>query len=124
MATCMGRPRPEEWLKFLRLIARQTAKQKQLHLIVDNYAPHKHPDVLKWAARHPRFHFHFTPTSSSWLNMVERFFRDLTENQLRRGVFTSVEQLQASIFHYIQHPTTQPTPSTCTPTPPHSPTTS
>src|SRR5258706_4576166 len=110
MATCMERHRHQEWLKFLRLIDRQTAKEKQLHLIVDNYATHKHPHVLAWAARHPRFHFHFTPTSSSWLNMVERFFRDLTENQLRRGVFTSVEQLQASIFDYIQQHNSQPKP--------------
>src|ERR1035438_4515497 len=85
MATCMERHRHQEWLRFLRLIDRQTPQEKQLHLIVDNYATHNHPDVLRWAARHPRFHFHFTPTSSSWLNMVERFFRDLTENQLRRG---------------------------------------
>jgi transposase len=110
MATCMDRHRHQEWLKFLRLIDRQTAQDKQLHLIVDNYATHKHPDVLAWAARHPRFHFHFTPTSSSWLNMVERFFRDLTENQLRRGVFTSVEQLQTSIFDYIQQHNSQPKP--------------
>ncbi|HZL49374.1 MAG TPA: IS630 family transposase [Terracidiphilus sp.] len=110
MATCMNRHRHQEWLKFLRLIDRQTAKEKQLHLIVDNYATHKHPNVLAWAERHPRFHFHFTPTSSSWLNMIERFFRDLTENQLQRGVFTSVEQLQTSIFDYIQQHNTQPKP--------------
>ena len=77
MATCMERHRHQEWLKFLRLIDRQTPADKQLHLIVDNYATHKHPAVLRWAARHKRFHFHFTPTSSSWLNMVERFFHDL-----------------------------------------------
>jgi len=110
MATCMDRHRHQEWLKFLRLIDRQTPKGKQLHLIVDNYATHKHPDVLKWAARHKRFHFHFTPTSSSWLNMVERFFRDLTQNQLRRGVFTSVEDLQKAIFAYIEHHNSQPKP--------------
>jgi transposase len=110
MATCMDRHRHQEWLKFLRLIDRQTPQEKQLHLIVDNYATHKHPDVLRWAARHPRFHFHFTPTSSSWLNMVERFFRDLTENQLRRGIFTSVDQLQAAIFDYIQQHNSQPKP--------------
>ena len=102
MATCMERHRHQEWLKFLRLIDRQTPADKQLHLIVDNYATHKHPAVLRWAVRHKRFHFHFTPTSSSWLNMVERFFRDLTENQLRRGVFTSVEALQERILAYIQ----------------------
>jgi len=110
MAACMDRHRHQEWLKFLRLIDRQTPKDKQLHLIVDNYATHKHPNVLAWAARHPRFHFHFTPTSSSWLNTVERFFRDLTENQLRRGVFTSVEKLQAAIFDYIEQHNAQPKP--------------
>jgi transposase len=110
MATCMDRHRHQEWLKFLRLIDRQTPKDKQLHLIVDNYATHKHPNVLAWAARHTRFHFHFTPTSSSWLNMVERFFRDLTENQLRRGVFTSVGKLQDAIFDYIEQHNAQPKP--------------
>jgi transposase len=110
MAACMDRHRHQEWLKFLRLIDRRTPRGKQLHLIVDNYATHKHPDVLKWATRHKRFHFHFTPTSSSWLNMVERFFRDLTQNQLRRGVFTSVEDLQKAIFAYIEQHNTQPKP--------------
>jgi len=109
-ATCMKRHRHQEWLKFLRLIDRQTPKQKQLHLIVDNYGTHKHPNVLKWTARHKRFHFHFTPTSSSWLNMIERFFRDLTQNQLRRGVFTSVEQLQKTIFDYIEQHNSKPKP--------------
>ena len=110
MATCMERHRHQEWLKFLRLIDHRTPADKQLHLIVDNYATHKHPAVLRWAARHKRFHFHFTPTSSSWLNMVERFFRDLTENQLRRGVFTSVEALQERILAYIQEHNRQPKP--------------
>lgn len=101
MATCMPRHRHQEWLKFLRMIDRQTPSGKQLHLIVDNYATHKHPAVQAWAQRHPRFHFHFTPTASSWLNMVERFFRDLTENQLRRGVFRSVDALETAIENYI-----------------------
>ncbi len=110
MATCMERHRHQEWLKFLRLIDRQTPADKQLHLIVDNYATHKHPAVQRWAERHKRFHFHFTPTSSSWLNMVERFFRDLTENQLRRGVFTSVEVLEQSILAYIEEHNRSPKP--------------
>ncbi|MGH9439806.1 MAG: IS630 family transposase [Terriglobia bacterium] len=110
MATCMARHRHQEWLKFLRLIDRQTPKAKQLHLIVDNYATHKHPEVQAWAERHPRFHFHFTPTAASWLNMVERFFRDLTENQLRRGVFHSVQDLEASIHNYIDQHNQQPKP--------------
>jgi transposase len=110
IATCMERHRHQEWLKFLRLIDCQTPADKQLHLIVDNYATHKHPAVQRWVARHKRFHFHFTPTSSSWLNMVERFFRDLTENQLRRGVFTSVEALKARILAYIEDHNRQPKP--------------
>jgi transposase len=110
MATCMKRHRHQEWLKFLRLIDRQIPADKQLHLIVDNYATHKHPAVQRWAERHKRFHFHFTPTSSSWLNMVERFFRDLTENQLRRGVFTSVEVLEQSILAYIEEHNRNPKP--------------
>jgi transposase len=110
IADCMERHRHQEWLRFLRLIDRRTPKDKQLHLIVDNYATHKHPDVLQWVARHKRFHFHFTPTSSSWLNMVERFFRDITQNQLRRGVFTSVEELQKAIFDYVKQHNSQPKP--------------
>jgi transposase len=110
MATCMERHRHQEWLKFLRLIDRQTPADKQLHLIVDNYATHKHPTIQRWAARHKRFHFHFTPTSSSWLNMVERFFRDLTENQIRRGVFTSVAALEERILAYIAQHNRQPKP--------------
>jgi transposase len=110
MATCMERHRHQEWLKFLRLIDRQTPADKQLHLIVDNYATHKHPAVQRWVARHKRFHFHFTPTSSSWLNMVERFFRDLTENQLRRGVFTSVEALEQCILAYVEQHNREPKP--------------
>jgi transposase len=110
MATCMPRHRHQEWLKFLRMIDRQTPTGKQLHLIVDNYRTHNHPQVQKWAARHKRFHFHFTPTASSWLNMVERFFRDLTEHQLRRGVFTSVQQLEQTILGYIERHNQQPKP--------------
>jgi transposase len=110
MATCMPRHRHQEWLKFLRLIDRQTPPGKQLHLILDNYATHKHPAVQAWAERRPRFHFHFTPTASSWLNMIERFFRDLTENQIRRGVFCSVADLQAAIHHYIDRHNQQPKP--------------
>ena len=78
---------------LLRVIDEVTPAEKTLHLILDNYATHKHPKVQKWLARHPRFQIDFTPTSSSWLNMVERFFRDLTQNGLRRGVFRDVEEL-------------------------------
>ena len=100
----MKRHRHQEWLKFLKLIDTQTPAEKDLHLIVDNYATHKHPKVKSWLARHPRFHIHFTPTSASWLNMVERFFRDLTDKRLRRGVFKNVPELINTINDYIgQH---------------------
>jgi len=99
-----------EWLKFLRQIDRQTPKGKTLHLIADNYATHKHPAVLEWLAKKPRFHMHFTPTSASWLNMVERFFRDITVNRLRRGVFTSVPELVTAIDAYIAHHNIKPKP--------------
>ncbi len=86
---CQQQHTPIEWLKFLRQIDRETPKDQARHLIADNYATHKHPAVQEWLAKHPRFNTHFTPTSASWLNMVERFFRDITDTRLRRGVFTS-----------------------------------
>ena len=106
----MKRHRHQEWLKFLQLIDQQTPADKELHLIVDNYATHKHPRVKSWLARHPRFHIHFTPTSASWLNMVERFFRDLTEKRLRRGVFKSVPDVINTIDDYIQKHNVAPKP--------------
>ena len=93
--------RHQEWLRFLKSIDRKTPKKKELHLIVDNYATHRHPQVLAWLAKRPRFHIHFTPTSASWLNMVERFFRDITDKRIRRGVFKSVADLKAAIAEYI-----------------------
>lgn len=110
ISQCQQRHRHTEWLKFLRQIDRETPKDKMLHLIADNYATHKHPAVQDWLARHPRFHMHFTPTSASWLNMVERFFRDITVKRLRRGVFTSVPELVAAIDQYIAHHNTNPKP--------------
>lgn len=107
---CQPRHTHVEWLKFLRQIERQTPKDKSLHLIVDNYATHKHPAVQTWLAKHPRMHMHFTPTSASWLNMVERFFRDISENRLRRGVFTSVPELVAAINAYIAQHNRNPKP--------------
>jgi transposase len=101
ISTCLPRHRHTEWLKFLRLIDAQTPSDKALHLIVDNYATHKHPTVQQWLIRHPRFHMHFTPTSSSWLNLVERFFGELTTQRLRRGVFRSVPELIQAIDEYI-----------------------
>lgn len=91
----------KEWLAFLKLIDRETPLQLEIHLIMDNYATHKHPVVKSWLARHPRFHVHFTPTSSSWLNLVERFFRDLTEDVVREGSFESVRQLVGAIESYL-----------------------
>ena len=107
---CQQRHTHAEWLKFLKKIDRETPKDKALHLIADNYATHKHPAVQEWLAKHPRFHMHITPTSASWLNMVERFFRDITTERLRRGVFTSVPELIGAIDEYIAHHNTQPKP--------------
>ena len=110
ISMCDDRHRHQEWLKFLRVIDQVTPPDKELHLIVDNYATHKHPKVQRWLARHPRFHVHFTPTSSSWLNMVERFFRDLTQNRLRRGVFHDAEELIMAIREFIDKHNQSPKP--------------
>lgn len=110
ISLCQDRHRHEEWLKFLRLIDRKTPKHLQLHLIVDNYATHKHPEVQQWLAKHPRFVMHFTPTSASWLNMVERFFRDISENRIKRDSFTSVAELEQAIAQYIAHHNQNPKP--------------
>ncbi len=110
ISQCQARHRHGEWLKFLRQIDRETPGDRSLHLICDNYATHKHPKVQRWLARHPRFQMHFTPTSASWLNMVERFFRDLTTQRLRRGVFTSVPQLIETIDAYVAHHNQKPKP--------------
>ena len=101
ISLCQQRHRHTVWLRFLQLIDDATPPDKQLHLIADNYATHKHPRVQRWLARHSRFHSHFTPNSSSWLNMAERFFRDLTHNRLRRGVFRDVEELITAIDRYV-----------------------
>jgi transposase len=98
---CQQRHRHQEWLKFLRMIDRTVAVEKQIHIICDNYATHKYPTVQRWLDKHARFHVHFTPTSASWLNMIERFFRDLTEKRIRRGVFQDLEQLIMAIGDYI-----------------------
>ena len=98
---CMPRHRHQEWIKFLKLIDQNTPPELDLHLIVDNYATHKHPRVQTWLKRHPRFHLHFTPTSSSWLNLIERWFREITDKRIRRGVFHSVKQLIAAIEGYM-----------------------
>jgi len=107
---CQERHRHQEWLKFLRLLDQTMPAHLDLHLIADNYGTHKHPKVQRWFQRHPRFHMHFTPTSASWLNMVERFFRDLTQNWLRRGVFRDVEELIMAIGDYIDRHNENPKP--------------
>lgn len=105
---CMARHRHQEFLNFLRKIDRETPWNIDLHLIVDNYATHTHPRVRHWLSKHRRFHLHPTPTSSSWLNLVERWFRELTQKRLRRGVFHSVPELIQAIQQYLeennQHP--------------------
>ena len=100
---CMKRHRHQEWIKFLKEIDARTPPELDLHLIADNYATHKHPAVKRWLKRHPRFHMHFIPTSSSWLNLVERFFADLTTKRLRRGTFRNVPQLVKAIRGYVEH---------------------
>jgi len=109
IAECMPRHRHQEWIKFLKKIDAETPANLDLHLIVDNYATHKHPKVKTWLARHPRFHIHFTPTSSSWLNVIERWFRDITQNRIRNGVFRNVPQLIQAIRDYIDHHNANPT---------------
>lgn len=102
IGSCEPRHRNDEFLKFLRKINRETPKKPDLHLIIDNYATHKHPNVQKWLSKHPRFHIHFIPTSSSWLNLVERWFAELTRKRIRRGVFHSVPDLVAAIEDFIK----------------------
>lgn len=101
IGACMPRHRHQEFIKFLRLIDKNTPADLALHLIVDNYATHKHPKVRSWLKRHRRFHLHFTPTSSSWLNLVERWFREITDKRIRRGVFRSVKELVSAIEDYV-----------------------
>ncbi len=110
LGKCVKRHRHTEWLDFLRLIHKSTPLDKEVHIICDNYATHKHPKVKSWLKYHKRFHVHFTPTSASWLNMVERFFRNLSEQQLRRGVFRSVSELEQAVMEYIDKHNEAPTP--------------
>ena len=110
IGTCYPRHRNGEFRKFLQTLDRNTPAALDLHLVVDNYGTHTHPNVQRWLAKHPRFHLHFTPTSSSWLNLVERWFRELTTKRLRRGVFQSVPDLIAAIDEYIQLHNAQPKP--------------
>ena len=110
ISACMEKHRHQEWIKFLKLIDQQTPPDLNLHLIVDNYATHKHPKVKTWLKRHPRFHIHFTPTSSSWLNVIEGFFAKLTRKRLRRGIFKSVAELKQAIADFISAHNQNPIP--------------
>jgi transposase len=101
IGTRMKRHRHQEWIKFLKLVDAQTPTELDLHLIADNYFTHKTPEVQRWLRRHPRFHMHFIPTSSSWLNLVERWFREITDKRIRRESFTGVEQLIGVIMDYV-----------------------
>jgi transposase len=108
---CMQRNRHQEFLQFLRKLEKQVDRSLDIHVIVDNLATHKHPKVKAWLAKHPWVHFHFIPTSSSWLNLVERFFSELTERQIRRLAVTSVNELIGAIVAYISAVTNNPSPS-------------
>ena len=107
---CYPKHRNGEFLKFLRTIDRQVPRGLPVHMILDNYGTHKHPNVQAWLDKHPRFHLHFTPTSSSWLNLVERWFRNLTDKAIRRGVFKSVPELITAIEAYLQASNDDPRP--------------
>jgi transposase len=110
ISQCHKRHRHQEWLKFLKLIKSRVPADREVHLICDNYATHKHPKVQAWAASNPRFHFHFTPTGASWLNMIERFFRDLSDKAIKRGSFYNVDDLVGAITEYINAHNADPKP--------------
>ena len=107
---CMQRHRHQEFIRFLNAVERAVPAGKLIHVILDNYATHKHPKRLRWLGRHPRVVFHFTPTSCSWLNAVETFFSRLTRRQLQRGVFRSIVDLQAAINRFIEDHNAEPKP--------------
>ena len=107
---CRRRHRSQEFIQFLRRLERATPPDQALHLILDNLSAHKSPHVRRWLTRHPRVHFHFVPTSSSWLNLVERWFAEITRTRLRRGTFTSVPVLERAIHEYLTHYNQQPKP--------------
>jgi transposase len=107
---CRRRHRSQEFVQFLRRLERVTPKRHHLHLILDNLSAHKSPPVRRWLMRHPRVHFHFVPTSSSWLNLVERWFLEITRTRIRRGTFTSVPALERAIREYLAHYNQQPQP--------------
>ena len=110
ISRCMQRHRHQEFIRFLNAIEAEVPAGKLVHVILDNYAVHKHPKVIKWLGRHPRFTFHFTPTSASWLNAVEGFFAKLTKRRLKRGVFHSIVSLQAAINRFVAEANADPRP--------------
>jgi transposase len=101
LGQCMKRHRHHEFIRFLNALEAKAPAKKAIHVIIDNYAAHKHPKVLEWLDRHPRFTFHLTPTSATWLNAVEGFFAKLTKRRLKRGVFRSLDELKAAIHHFL-----------------------
>ena len=107
---CLPRHRHTEFVRFLKTIDREVPRGLQIHMVLDNYATHSHPSVTVWLARHPRFHLHFTPTSASWLNMVEIFFGQLTDKAIRRGIFHGVPALIDAIEHYLAEHNNSPQP--------------
>ena len=107
---CIQRHRHQEFIRFLNAIEAQVPARKFVHVILDNYAAHKHPKVAQWLDRHPRFAFHFTPTSCSWLNAVEGFFAKLAKQRLKRGVFRCVVELQAAINRFLAETNDNPKP--------------
>ena len=107
---CYHQHRSNEFLKFLKLVDCQVPKELDVHLVLDNLSTHNTPAVLRWRRRHPRFHFHFTPTYSSWLNLVERWFALLTERQLKRGVHRSTHELEGAIREFIEAHNEEPKP--------------
>lgn len=107
---CMPRHRAKEFLKFLRQIDKAVPARSDIHLVLDNYATHKTPDVKAWLDKHPRFKLHFTPTSASWLNLVERFFAEITSRRIRRGSYSSVNDLEAAIYDYLARHNEKPKP--------------
>ena len=116
LGRCMQRHRHQEFVRFLNTVEAAVPAGKLIHAIMDNYGTHKHPKVMAWLRRHPRWTFHFTPTSGSWLNAVETFFSALTRRRLRRGVFGSIVELQAAIHRYIAEHNDAPAPFTWTKT--------
>ena len=107
---CLPRHRAAEFIRFLKRIDRSVKKPLDVHLILDNYGTHKTAEVKAWLVAHPRFQLHFTPTSASWLNLVERFFAEITTKRIRRGVFTSVGQLEKAIRDYLDQHNAEPKP--------------